>query len=229
MKDTIRGLVYGKRILLLGYGREGRSTLQLLQEVGGFAAIAIADQNTITDTAVPCICGEGYQAVIEDYDVVFKSPGIVLEKPFDSYKALITSQAEVFMSVYGRQCIGVTGTKGKSTTATLLYHVLRRAGIDSVLLGNIGIPPFDRIEEITPQTVVVLELSCHQLEYTRFDPHIAVLLNIYEEHLDHYGTLEKYRAAKENIYRWQMPQDLLFCNIADYPAKDTCQSRVLTL
>ncbi len=232
MKETMFRLIAGKRVLLLGFGREGRSTYTVLQQVGGYKSLAIADRQEVTlppncDAAL--ICGERYQDCIDEYDVVFKSPGIVLERPFESYKALITSQTELFLSVYGRQTVGITGTKGKSTTATLLYHVFKQAGVACVLLGNIGIPPLDRIEEIDPQTMVVMELSCHQLEYTRFAPHTAVLLNVYEEHLDHYGTPEKYRAAKENIYRWQQTGDFLLCNLQNVPAADTCAATVISV
>lgn len=232
MKETMKQLIAGKRVLLLGFGREGRSTYALLKEVGGYGALAVADSQMVTlmdDAETVLICGERYQDCIDDFDVVFKSPGVVLERPFDSYGTVMTSQAELFLSVYGRQTIGVTGTKGKSTTATLLYHVLKTAGVQCVLLGNIGIPPFDRIDEITPQTMVVMELSCHQLEYTRFAPHTAVLLNVFEEHLDHYGTPEKYRLAKENIYRTQETGDFLLCNVHNLPTADTCPSTVISV
>lgn len=221
MKNTLYQMMAGKKVLLLGFGREGKSTYSLLTEVGGYQSITIADKMQIAAPAddVSLICGDAYQDTLDDYDVVFKSPGIVLDRPFESYACFITSQAEVFLAVYGKQTIGITGTKGKSTTATLLYHVLKTAGIDTVLLGNIGIPPFDRVPEMGEWTIAVMELSCHQLEFTRFAPRTAVLLNVYEEHLDHYGTVEKYRASKENIYRWQEYGSFLFCNVHNLPAE----------
>lgn len=232
MVKTLYQLVYGKKVLLLGFGREGQSTLTLLQQAGGYKSITIADQKEIPLPAgrdISLLCGERYQDTLDDYDVVFKSPGIVLKKSFDQYQTVITSQTELFLSVYGRQVIGVTGTKGKSTTATLLYHCFKSAGVDCVLMGNIGIPPFDRVGELKPETLVVMELSCHQLEYTRFAPHTAVLLNVYEEHLDHYGTFEKYKAAKENIYRFQQAGDTLICNVHNVPEKDTYAGAVITV
>lgn len=232
MKNTLYQMVAGKKVLLLGFGREGKSTYSLLREVGGFASLTIADKQQIAtppDSETALVCGEAYQDTLNDYDVVFKSPGIVLDRPFESYSCFITSQAEVFLAVYGHQTIGITGTKGKSTTATLLYHVLKTAGMDTVLLGNIGIPPFERVEEMGEWTVAVMELSCHQLEFTRFAPHTAVLLNVYEEHLDHYGTVEKYRASKENIYRWQEYGSFLFCNVENMPAKDTHKGTAISV
>lgn len=232
MKEAIGRLVQNKRVLLLGFGREGQSTLRLLQTVGGWHSITVADARPVTlpeGVTATLLCGPAYQQTLDEYDVVFKSPGIVLERPFDSYSCTITSQAELFLSVYGRQTIGITGTKGKSTTTTLLYHVLKENGVDCVLMGNIGIPPFDRLEEISPKTLVVMELSCHQLEYTRFSPHTGVLLNIFEEHLDHYGSFEKYRAAKENLYRFQQSGDFLYCNRDDLPSPDSCAATVLSV
>ncbi len=225
-------MVAGKKVLLLGFGREGKSTFSLLNEVGGYASLTIADKQQIEAPAgseVSLICGDHYQDTLDDYDVVFKSPGIVLNRPFESYKCFITSQAEVFLAVYGSQTIGVTGTKGKSTTATLLYHVLKTAGLDTVLLGNIGIPAFERVEEMNERTIAVMELSCHQLEFTRFAPHTAVLLNIYEEHLDHYGTVEKYQASKKNIYLWQEYGSFLFCNVHDMPAEGTHKGNAISV
>ncbi len=232
MKNTLLQMIAGKKVLLLGFGREGKSTYTLLTEVGGYASITVADKMQVTlppESDATCICGDAYQDTLDDYDVIFKSPGIVLNRPFESYKCFITSQTEVFLAVYGQQTIGITGTKGKSTTATLLYHVLKTAGVEAVLLGNIGIPPFERVEEMSEWTVAVMELSCHQLEFTRFAPHTAVLLNVYEEHLDHYGTVEKYRAAKENIYRWQEYGSFLFCNVENLPADGTHKGTVISV
>lgn len=101
--------------------------------------------------------------------------------------------------------------------------------MDTVLAGNIGIPFFDILEQITPRTRIVCELSCHQLEYIHVSPHIAILLNIHEEHLDHYGTMEKYVHAKQQIYLHQKEQDLLFCGLDVLPAKGTCPSHILTV
>ena len=87
--------------------------------------------------------------------------------------------------------IGVTGTKGKSTTSSLIYKIIEDQKKDALLLGNIGIPVFDYIDTIKEDIILVLEMSSHQLEYMKLSPNIAILLNIYEEHLDHYESLEK--------------------------------------
>ena len=166
--------IIGKKVLILGFGREGKLNLEVVARAGGVSELAIADQNEInieevTEIAgkavsnIKTITGTDYLAHIDEFEIVFKSPGVVLPKPFSEYKALITSQAEYFLKVYGSQTIGVTGTKGKSTTTTLIYHELRGNGFDALLVGNIGIPAFHLIDEIKENTKIVFELSCHQL------------------------------------------------------------------
>jgi len=93
----------------------------------------------------------------------------------------------------------------------MLYHVLKENNVNAVLVGNIGVPAFDMLEEIDKETTIVFEMSSHQLEYVKTSPNIAIYLNIYEEHLDHYGTFEKYQKAKENIYRFMTKEDMLIC------------------
>ena len=219
MLNILKEQIKDKNVLILGYGREGHSTLHRVLEVGGFSSVTVADKNQVQLPApAKALCGEHYMDTLDDYDLVFKSPGVVLSKDPEQYNCHFTSQMEVFFEAYRDRIIGITGTKGKSTTTTLLYHILKKSGLDTVLSGNIGIPAFDILEEIHPDTQLVCELSCHQLEYIHVSPHIGVLLNIHEEHLDHYGTMEKYIHAKQQIYLHQLPQDLLFCGMDVTPA-----------
>ena len=171
--------------------------------------------------------GPDYQKCMDDYDVVFKSPGIVLERPENEYRCSILSQTEVFFQCFRDQIIGITGTKGKSTVTTLLYHLLKQAGMDALLVGNIGIPALDHMDEVKPDTRIVFELSCHQLEYMTVSPHIGILVNIHEEHLDHYGTMEKYVEAKHHIFKNQRPDDILICNVQCLPEEGTCPSGLI--
>ncbi len=215
MLEYIRDLVLAKRVLILGFGREGRSTYNYLVEAGGFDSIGIADRREITedfDIPVTLHCGENYQQVINTYDVVFKSPGIVLESEALCCTCMLMSQVEVLLKCYKEQIIGITGTKGKSTTTSLIYHILKECGKDVLIAGNIGIPVFDIVDNINPDTILVCEFSSHQLEYVSESPHTGVLLNIHEEHLDHYGTMERYVAAKKRVYLYQEDDDKLFVN-----------------
>ena len=219
MIEKIEPWIKGKRILLLGYGREGQSTWNVLRRLGTYAALP--EDGTVWHT------GPDYQKCMDDYDVVFKSPGIVLERPENEYRCSILSQTEVFFQCFRDQIIGITGTKGKSTVTTLLYHLLKQAGMDALLVGNIGIPALDHMDEVKPDTRIVFELSCHQLEYMTVSPHIGILVNIHEEHLDHYGTMEKYVEAKHHIFKNQRPDDILICNVQCLPEEGTCPSGLI--
>lgn len=232
MLNLLKQYTEGKNVLILGFGREGKSTYKRLCEAGGFASVTIADQNQIKDElpdAVKIISGEQYQDTLNDYDIVFKSPGVVLKNDLASYTCKITSQTEIFLEKYASKVIGITGTKGKSTTTTLIHHILSENGVDAVLTGNIGIPCFDVIDNIKDDTKVVFELSCHQLENIRFSPSVAVFLNLFEEHLDHYGSFEKYAEAKQNIYKHQKAGDRLFCNADIKPKKADCAAEIITV
>lgn len=214
----IKKLTEGKSVCILGFGREGRSTFRILQKYCEPSAIAIADLNNVDRSAnelpdtVELICGETYQDCLDRFDLVFKSPGIVLNTSPDDLKCTVTSETQVFFEVFREQIIGITGTKGKSTVTSLIYHILKESGREAFIAGNIGIPVFDIAEELTESSVVVCELSCHQLEYMTVSPAKAIFLNLYEEHLDHYGTLEKYYDAKKNIYLHQKEGDMLLIN-----------------
>ena len=230
MIEKIEPWIKGKRILLLGYGREGQSTWNVLRRLGTYEALDIADLKApaaLPEDGTVWHTGPDYQKCMDDYDVVFKSPGIVLERPENEYRCSILSQTEVFFQCFRDQIIGITGTKGKSTVTTLLYHLLKQAGMDALLVGNIGIPALDHMDEVKPDTRIVFELSCHQLEYMTVSPHIGILVNIHEEHLDHYGTMEKYVEAKHHIFKNQRPDDILICNVQCLPKEGTCPSRLI--
>lgn len=210
MKNQIIDFLRDKKILILGFGREGKSSLDFIRRELPQAEVAIADQQEVVVENTTVISGENYLDACKDYDLILKAPGVIIKDYLDAEtKSKITSQTDLFMRVFSRQIIGVTGTKGKSTTSSLIYHVLKSAGRDAQLVGNIGKPCFDVLDEITDQTAIVFELSAHQLEYIQASPHIAVLLNIYEEHFDHYTTPDDYYGAKKNIYKYQTPDDLL--------------------
>lgn len=228
MKNFLEQLVTDKKVLILGFGREGKSTLNVLKEINTFSELAIADMKPVDSLHdnIKGHFGENYLDSIDDYDVVFKSPGIALPKHRNEYKGFVTSQTELFLRLYANQTIGITGTKGKSTTSSLTYHALKTNGVDCVFAGNIGIPVFDMLDEISNNTTIVLEMSCHQLEYIDTAPHIAVLLNLYEDHLDRYKTFEHYSNIKRNIYKFQKAGDILFCNPDFKPQPDECSSQV---
>ena len=203
MFDLILNRLRGKRILILGFGREGRSTQRFMDKYLPDAVVAVADKNEMEGVKH---FGDKYLEAIYDYDIVVKTPGISL-KDFDTKGVEITSQTDLFLSQFHAQTIGITGTKGKSTTTSLIYHLLKSSGRDAILTGNIGIPCFDIMEDIKPESIVVYELSAHQLEYVHNSPRVGVLLNVFEEHLDHFGTMQRYKAAKLNLMRFMGEAD----------------------
>ena len=212
---NLQAEIKDKRILLLGLGREGLSSYRWLRKAFPKKRLGIADGDPAVklklsdDENLHFHVGEKYLDSIKAYDIIFKSPGISLKDYACSNREKITSQTDLFLQYYGRQTIGVTGTKGKSTTSSLIAHILKANGKKVVLLGNIGIPAFDRLDEITGDTVVVFEMSAHQLEYVHHSPKVAVLLNIFPEHLDHFKTYDAYQTAKLNITKFLGDGDLL--------------------
>ncbi len=221
-KNDIISCLENKRILLLGFGREGKSTLNFINENIQNADVTIADANEKLDieafktTKYKFVLGESYLQIIDNYDIIIKSPGISLKNHLHLIQGKnITSQTDLFLQAYRNQCIGITGTKGKSTTATLVYHILKSLHTSVLFAGNIGIPLFDIISQIDKKDKIVLELSSHQLEFIRKSPAISVLLNLFEEHLDHYISFYDYQLAKLNVARYQSSSDSLIYNIND--------------
>jgi len=207
-----------KKIAILGFGREGKSSYRFIRNYLPDKPVAIHDQNSIEiyDTNATVVSGENYLQNLNDYDIILKTPGISFANInyfIDPEK--ISSQTALFLQYYGNQTIGITGTKGKSTTTSLIRHILQQNHIKSILSGNIGIPFFDIIEQIDDQTFVVAELSAHQLEFVKHSPRIAVLLNLYQEHLDHFNSFSIYMQAKLNITKYQKETDILVYNEDD--------------
>ena len=228
--ELLSNLIRNKCVLLLGFGLEGQSTYKLLKKVGLYTKLDISDINPPQNTFDCTIySGADYLDHIGEYDVVFKSPGIVLPRKSRDYSCIITSQTEVFLNSFNRQVIGITGTKGKSTVSSLLFHVLSINSVPCILAGNIGIPVFEIVKDVKPETIVILELSCHQLEFCNYSPAVSVLLNIYEDHLDHYGSFENYVKSKKNIYLHQHPLDLLYCHESVKPTRNESVSRTIVI
>jgi UDP-N-acetylmuramoylalanine--D-glutamate ligase len=212
-----------KEILILGFGREGKSTAALLRQIFPEKEIFVSDEKKVDDQLLADLHltnDSSYLTKLTEYDVVFKTPGISTENPaiqnYIQSGKILTSQLNEFLELYKQQTIGVTGTKGKSTTASLIDHILRTGNIPSILAGNIGIPVFDIAEKITPETKVVIEMSSYQLETVTNSPHIAIFLNLFSEHLNYHQSIENYLEAKSHITSFQTAADIFIYN-ADFP------------
>lgn len=208
-----------KKILILGFGREGQDTLRFLRKLFPNKIIGIADKNCTKPSLaqkVEWYLGENYLKAIEKYDVIIKSPGIPIHLPeIEKARGKITSQTEIFFDNCPGTVVGITGTKGKSTTTSLIYEILKGGGFKTHLLGNIGKPVLSFLLRAKNNDVFVYELSSHQLRKLKKSPQIAVFLNIYPEHLDYYKDLREYAAAKANIAKYQTKNDFLVFNSND--------------
>ena len=215
MLEQLRAEFSGKNVLLLGYGLEGRASHHFLKKVPDLKAIGIADsrEKLECDEDLPLHLGDSYLDACSDYDLILKSPGISLTSQFwKTHREKLTSQTELFLKHYPGVSIGITGTKGKTTTSSLIHHIFREAKKETVLLGNIGRPIFEALDELSGDEIVVLELSSHQLQNIRFTPRAAVLLNLYPEHLEYYESFKAYRDAKYSILQSTTEGDLAFIN-----------------
>lgn len=209
--SAIIDYVKDKKILILGLGREGKSTYAYLRKHLPEKHLTIADKAEVSvgnDTNVSYICGDDFLSCLSDFDIVFKSPGIAfLEENMYPDTTEITCQTDMFLRFCKPKTVGITGSKGKTTTSTLIYEMLKASGKKCCLIGNIGVPVLEMADEGEDMTAVI-EMSSHQLEFTKASPHVAVLLNIHEEHLDHYRTgFSGYMNAKLNIARHQTEND----------------------
>ncbi len=204
-----------KRVLILGFGTEGKDTFLFLRKKFPRISLGIADQKsklTIPNKRNTKLhLGKDYLRAIKDYEVIIKSPGIPTSslKPFLKTGQDITSQAALFFANCPGTIVGVTGTKGKSTTSSLIYSILKEGGKRAFLVGNIETPSLSLLGKAKKEDVFVYELSSFQLEDVKQSPHIAVILNIFPEHLDHHGTLKEYLKAKSNISRFQKKGDVV--------------------
>ena len=227
LKELIEYLE-NKNIVILGFGREGKTMYKFLRKYFPQKTITIADKRDFTSNneeleKIETIIGDDYLNNLEKFDLIIKSPGISL-KDIDKTKILekITCQLDLFLRFFDKcNIIGITGTKGKSTTSTLMYEVLKAQKEDVKFLGNIGIPIFEVIEEINENTSVVLELSSHALEFVRKSPNISIMLNVFPEHLDYYNSYEDYVMAKFNIAKFQNDNDYFIYNADNEDMKKT--------
>ncbi len=192
------------KIALAGFGLEGRATYEYFK---GKAEIHVFDEVPQDMSGIDATFHLGL-VIPADIDVVYKTPGIPTSKlAIQSPHTRVSTLMDVVLEKVHDRAIGVTGTKGKSTIAALIQHILAGAGRDTVLFGNIGVADMRILDADSPERLYVVELSSYQCEHLTHSPHVAVLTNFYPEHLSHHGSLETYREAKLNIARFQNETD----------------------
>ncbi|MBM3206343.1 MAG: UDP-N-acetylmuramoyl-L-alanine--D-glutamate ligase [Candidatus Staskawiczbacteria bacterium] len=204
--------------LILGYGKEGKVTERYLKKFYRDLKVSIADEKK----------DKNYLKNQPNFDILIKTPGIRKEEVKINY----TTASNIFFSkVKGKNTIiGVTGSKGKSTTSSLIFKILKQDGKNVELLGNIGKPMLERLlTPVSKDTIFVLELSSYQLDDIKFSPDIAVLTSLFEEHMDFHGNKKNYYKAKKNIINFQGKDNFFVYNpkskdslkwLSDYNGKD---------
>jgi len=234
------------KIAILGFGREGKSNLKFLKKSPQFkkATISILDRKfdkpphqtrigafgAKKEKSLLWCGGKNYLKNLNKFDIVFRSPGVPYNLP-QIQKAIksgvkLSSSTQLFFDEarrIGCKIIGITGTKGKGTTATLLYKILKacgpaqrddshakRGGKNIFLAGNIGKSAIDLLPKLKKNSIVILELSSFQLQDLKKSPDISVVLDIFPDHLDAHKNLQEYFNAKTNIVRWQKKTDKIF-------------------
>lgn len=241
------------KIGVLGAGVEGLETMRYLV-AHGFEDVTLFDrnENLVVDLSVDFfrpmaklksnpelgfplvqkVFGADYLERAEGCDVVFRSPGVDLKKLGGLRKKVkqMTSATRYFFEKCPCPIIGVTGTKGKGTTSTLIYLMLKEAGRDVYLGGNIGESPLKFLDKLTADSLVVLELSSFQLQDLDRSPQVAVLLGVTSDHLDYHENRGEYWEAKAALVKHQKPEDLAILNYdyesSEYYAKLTAAKKI---
>jgi len=199
-------------VALVGYSLEGHAAYEYYRARG--ATITICDMNTELDipTGAATQLGEGYLADLDRFDVIVRTAGLpprlILEQNPDVSHKITTVINEFLRVCPTRNVIGVTGTKGKGTTSSLIAGMLKAAGQQVFLGGNIGLPPLTFLDELTADSWVVLELSSFQLIDLRYSPHLAVCLMVVPEHLNWHEDMDEYTGAKAHLFAQQTSDDV---------------------
>ena len=196
------------KIAIAGYGQEGESSYNYYA-MQDEHQITIVDENQPSrelPSDVPTIIGHGAFGALQGFDIVIRSPGIAPSKIVTDGK--VWSSTNEFFEKCPADIIGVTGTKGKGTTASLIASIFEAAGKTTWLVGNIGVPALDTLEHIGPEDIVVFEMSSFQLWDIERSPHTAVVLLIEPDHLNVHADMEDYVNAKGHIRAFQKDDDI---------------------
>lgn len=218
---------HGKKVGLLGAGVENIALIPHLEKAG--ADITVCDRNAespvidqLKTNNISVVAGKNYLDSLDQFDVVFRIPGLavgILDQALAkaNRKPIVTSAINLFLEMAPCPIIGVTGTKGKGTTSTMIASILSQTGRQVVVGGNINLAVFSFFDDLDKDSIFVLELSSFQLEDVTHSPSIAVLLPITPDHLqplsaknpNYHQSFDHYAAAKANITAFQRPNDLL--------------------
>jgi len=215
----------GKKVLVVGLGKSGLAAALFLRHRG--AQVTVSDVRSAEALAkdIPALLDEGIMVetgghgllTFRRQDLIVVSPGVPLNTPelaqVKSFGLPVIGELELAARFLKGRTLAITGSNGKTTTTALVGEILQKAGIPTLVGGNIGVPVVELIDQSTDETWSVLEVSSFQLESTeRFHPRIGVILNITPDHLDRHGSFENYALAKERIFAAQNESDVVVLN-----------------
>lgn len=215
----------GRSVALIGLGISNIPLIDYLHDVGAIVTIFERKEaeyidkyviDKIVNYGMECYFGEDYLDELDEFDVIFRSPSL-LPTNSDLMRearrgAIITTEVEMFIELCPCKVIGVTGSDGKTTTATLIYEILKKAGYNCYLGGNNGNPLFTKIYDIKPDDIVVLELSSFQLMNMKISPNISVITSISDTHIKIHSSFEEYVNSIKNVFANQTTEDTLILN-----------------
>lgn len=200
------------KVALVGFAVEGKSALPYWQQQGADVTVCDQDPNKDVPPGIDRQLGPDYLKDLGRFDVIVRTVGMHPQKILDAnpgVKDKITTNINEFLRVCPtKNVIGVTGTKGKGTTCSLILKMLQAAGKDAYLGGNYGIPAFSFLPKLTKDSWVVMELSSFMLYDIKYSPHIGVCLMVEPEHLDWHGDVNDYFKAKSNMFAHQADHDV---------------------
>jgi UDP-N-acetylmuramoylalanine--D-glutamate ligase len=223
----------GKKVLVVGLGKSGLAAALFLRHQG--AQVTVSDVRSAEALAkdIPALLEEGIMVeagghgllTFRRQDLIVVSPGVPLDTPelvqAKNFGRPVIGELELAARFLQGKIVAITGSNGKTTTTALLGEILSGSGLLTLVGGNIGVPVVGLIDESTPDTWSVLEVSSFQLESTiEFRPTIAVILNITPDHLDRHGSFENYARAKERIFAAQDENDFVVLNADNTPAAE---------
>ncbi|MED1202165.1 UDP-N-acetylmuramoyl-L-alanine--D-glutamate ligase [Heyndrickxia acidicola] len=215
-----------KKILVLGLAKSGVSAAALLHKLGAFVTVndkkplgENPEAQGLLEQGIKVICGcHPIELLEEGFELIVKNPGIPYTNPLVEGALLrgipVITEVELAYKISEAEMIGITGTNGKTTTTTLIYEILKAdSGLNPLIAGNIGTVATEVAQIATEENQMVIELSSFQLMgIESFRPHIAIITNLYDAHLDYHGTRQEYAKAKSNITKNQTEEDLLIIN-----------------
>ena len=222
--EEFKKYIKGRKVAFIGIGVSNIPAIKYINRLG--AKVTAFDKRNPTDLGDICIeleslgvglsLGDDYLESLDGFEVIFRSPSVrpdlpEIEKQLDK-GAVLTSEIEMVMEMCPGKIIGITGSGGKTTTTTLIGEMLNKQELEYYVGGNIGIPLFDKIEDMNENTIVVLELSSFQLMTMTKSPNISVITSLSPDHLDVHKDLDEYYDSKKNIFRFQEKDDILILN-----------------